>query len=69
MLVAACQNCQRSVPAVLDERDHRCNKVDGYPHINEMRSERGLCGKAARLFELRHDLRDPVPLAHPTGGG
>jgi hypothetical protein len=68
MLVAACQNCKHSVPAVLDVGDHRCNRIDGYPTIHEMRSDTGLCGKPARLFVLREDLRDPVALAHPSGG-
>jgi len=61
MLVASCQNCSYSVPAVLEPGDHRCRRLDGYPHISEVRGEKGLCGKDARLFVLREDLKGGAP--------
>lgn len=69
MLVASCQNCKHSVPAVLAPGDHRCSRLAGYPHISEVRSATGICGKPALLFELRDDLKDdgaPATLQCPA---
>lgn len=71
-ILACCKNCAHGVGAVLHPTDHRCSRVDGYPHIDEMRADDGLCGPHALLFTPRSELppappppielRDPIAL-------
>ena len=68
-VLACCKNCAFGLGAVLHPRDHRCTRLDGYPHIDDVRAPTGLCGPDALLFQPRAQIPTPEPppieLQHP----